>query len=53
MIKYGWIGEIVDVETSFLYGDLEEEIYLKIPTELDLITGEEYDADDCLICSRP
>ena len=24
MIKYGWIIEIVDVETAFLYCDLEE-----------------------------
>ena len=38
MIKYSWIKEIVDVKTSFLYGDLEEEIYRKIPT----ITGQEY-----------
>ena len=43
MVKYGWIGTIVDVETEFLYGDLEKEIYLKIPTGLDLITGIEYD----------
>ena len=28
---YGWSGEIIDNETGFLYGDLEEEIYLKIP----------------------
>ena len=26
-----WIGEIIDVETAFLYGDLEEEIYMTIP----------------------
>ena len=42
MIKYGWIKEIVEVETEFLYSNLEEEIYLDIPTALDLITGEEY-----------
>ena len=36
MIKYGWIGEIVNVETAFLYDELEEEIYLKIPTGLDV-----------------
>ena len=49
MIKYDWIREIVDVETAFLYDDLEEEIYLKIYNGLDLITGEEYDSDNCLI----
>ena len=49
MIKYGWIGEIVNIETAFLYGDLDKEIYLKIPTGLYLITGENYDPSDCLI----
>ena len=27
---YGWSGKIIDIETAFLYRDLEEEIYLKI-----------------------
>ena len=40
MMKYGWVGEIVDVETAFLYRKLEEEIYLKTPTGLDLVTGK-------------
>ena len=26
-----WTGEIIDIETAFLYGDLEEEIYMTIP----------------------
>ena len=37
------------METVFFYGNLEEEIYLTIPTGLDLITGEEYDSSYCLI----
>ena len=49
MMKYGWVREIVDVETSFLYGELEEEIYLKTPTGLDLVTGEKYEPGDCLV----
>ena len=49
MIKYGWVGEIVDVETAFLYGKLEEEIYLKIPAGLDLVTGEKSEPGDCLV----
>ena len=28
---YDWSAEIIDIETAFLYGDLEEEIYFKIP----------------------
>ena len=49
MIKYGWVGEIIDVETAFLYGELEEEIYLKIPAGLDLVTGEKFEQEDCLV----
>ena len=41
--------EIVDVETAFLYGDLDEEIYMKIPEGLHLFTGEQYDVDDALV----
>ena len=28
---YGWSAVIIDIETAFLYGDLEEKIYLMIP----------------------
>ena len=28
-----WHAEIVDVETAFLYGDLDEEVYMKIPSK--------------------
>ena len=31
MIIYGLQGKLVDVETSFLYGDLEEEVYMDCP----------------------
>ena len=34
MISNNWEADIVDVETAFLYGDLEEEIYMKIPQGL-------------------
>jgi hypothetical protein len=32
MLKNNWEMNLIDVETAFLYGDLEEEIYLKIPS---------------------
>ena len=30
-----WSSEIIDVETAFLYGDLNEEIYMTIPKGLE------------------
>ena len=30
-LMYDWTFEIVDIETAFLYGELEEEIYMKVP----------------------
>ena len=35
MISNNWCADIVDIETDFLYGDLEEEIYMKIPVGLN------------------
>ena len=34
MSLLGWKGEIVDMETAFLYRKLEEEIYMSIPNGL-------------------
>ena len=31
MLKNNWNMELIDIETAFLYGNLEEEILLKIP----------------------
>ena len=44
-----WKMEIVDVETAFLYGDLEEEIYMKLPEGLDLFLEKKFDSDEALI----
>ena len=49
MIKYGWVGEIIDNKTAFLYGELEEEIYLKITTGLDIVTDKKLESGDCLV----
>ena len=31
VLQFGYSAKIVDVETAFLYGDLEEEIYRECP----------------------
>ena len=49
MFFNGWISEIVDAETTVLYGDLEEEIYMKIPSGLAEYFGSEVEEDECLI----
>ena len=46
MLVWGLKGKIIDVETAFLYGDLEEEIYMEIPS------GMEADADECVILEK-
>ena len=33
LLKMKKVGKIIDVVTAFLYGDLEENIYMKIPED--------------------
>ena len=51
-IKYGWEAEIIDIETAFLYGNLEEEIYLKISDGYKKYTSKKMDKNDCLILDQ-
>ena len=44
--------KIVDIETAFLYGELEEEIFMKIPEGLDLVIDDDLDYDDCLLLEK-
>ena len=44
--------EIVDVETVFLYGDLDEEIYMKMPVGIQEILDEADDWDDCVVLDK-
>ena len=44
----GWIMEIVDVETAFLYGDLEEEIFMSIPEGMSIFLQKEFGKDEAL-----
>ena len=49
MLTNGWGEDIINVETTFLYGDLEEEIFMKIPEGLNKFLDTEFKADDCLL----
>ena len=51
-IKYKWEAEIIDIETEFLYGNLEEEIYKKIPDGYEKYTSKKIKKSDCLILDK-
>ena len=49
--------QIVDIETAFLYGDLDEEIYneeiyMKMLNGIQAILEEDDDSDDCLVLDK-
>jgi hypothetical protein len=46
-----WNMELVDVETAFLYGDLDEEIFLSIPSGYNQIFGDINDSK-CLLLKK-
>ena len=46
-----WVKEIINVETAFLHGKLEEEIFMKFPQGLSMI--EKYNEDtDCVVLKK-
>ena len=51
-LMYNWDFEIVDIETAFLYGELDEEIYMKMPEGLSMYQGKENDDSECLILDK-
>ena len=48
MLLKDWVSEIVDVETAFLCGDLEEEIYMEVPEALNKVMKMEYGGNDAM-----
>ena len=40
-VQYKWEAEIIDFKTAYLYGNLDEEIYLKIPNGYKKIQQKE------------
>ena len=47
MLHFGYLTKIVNIETAFLYGDLEEEIYMECPQGMANIKK-----DDCIILNK-
>ena len=44
--------EVVDIETAFLYGVLDEEIFMKIPEGLDEYLESTFENNECLILDK-
>ena len=45
-------GKVVDIDNAFLNGDLEHEIYMKIPEGSDEVINARVDKEDCLILQK-
>ena len=45
-------GKVVDIDNAFLNGDLEHEIYMKIPEGYDEVISKDVDKEDCLILQK-
>ena len=45
-------GKVVDIDNTFLNGDLEHEIYMKIPEGYDEVISKDVDKEDCLILQK-
>ena len=45
-------GKVVDIDNAFLNGDLEHEIYMKIPEGYDEVVSKDVDKEDCLILQK-
>ena len=43
-----WNMEVVDIETAFLYGVLDEEIYMKMPEGLENYMETNFEENECL-----
>ena len=52
MIIENMKGKVVDIENAFLNGDLEHEIYMKIPEGYDEVINPGVDKEDCLILQK-
>ena len=51
-IQNNWVSEIVDVVTAFLYGDLEELIFMTSLEGLDKYQGNNFEFDNCVVLEK-
>ena len=51
-LQNNWVGQIVDVVTVFLYGDLDKLIFVTIPEGLDTYLDTEFSSEDCVILDK-
>ena len=52
MLIHNLKGKVVDIDNAFLNGDLEHEIYVKIPEGYDEVINKDVDKEDCLILQK-
>ena len=45
-------GKVVEIDNEFLNGDLEHEIYMKIPEGYDEVINKDVDKEDCSIWQK-
>jgi hypothetical protein len=36
VLARGWENEVLDITTTFLYGNVEEEVYMKVPKGIEM-----------------
>ena len=52
MLVENLMGKVVGIDNAFLNGDLEHEIYMKIPEGYDEVINKDVDKEDCLILHK-
>ena len=52
LMNPSWEAEVYDVETAFLYGELEEPIYMKIPKGMEYLNDDYNPTTDCLLLTK-
>jgi hypothetical protein len=52
LVNPAWSARVYDVETAFLYGELEEPVYMKIPQGLDKFIGNLKPKTECLLLKK-